>query len=76
MEAKKKTRDFKFRNNNIYINEHLCPENRRIFGEASAKRKALRYKYIWTTNGNTHLRKDDGTPVITVKSTEEINNLR
>ena len=58
LEAKKKAKLFIFRGNDIYINEHLSPERRRIFAEASAKRKELQYIYIWTNNGITQMRKE------------------
>ena len=49
LEVKKKEKIFKYEGNEIYINEHLSPMNRRIFGEASVKRKELQYKHLWTT---------------------------
>ena len=73
LEAKKKSKAFKFRGNDIYINEHLSPENRRIFAEASAKRKELHFKYIWTNQGVTHMRKEDGSPMITIENIEDLN---
>ena len=73
LEAKKKSKVFKFRGNDIYINEHLSPEHRRIFAEASAKRKEFQFKYIWTNNGITHLRKEDGSPMITIENIEDLN---
>ena len=50
-------------------------ENRRIFGEASVKRKALNYKHIWSSNGITYMRKGDGTPIFTIDGNEALNKL-
>ena len=75
LEAKKKCRAFKYKGNDIYINEHLSLENRRLFGEASLKRKALNYKHIWTSNGIIYMRKGDGTPIITIDSDDALNEL-
>ena len=47
--------------------------NRRIFAESQKKRRELNYKYIWTQNGTTHLRKDDGSEIITINGVDEIN---
>ena len=68
--AKKKARDFKYNNSIIYINEHLSPENRRLFAEASKKRKDLNFKFIWTNNGITYVRKEEGSPQIIIDSDE------
>ena len=73
LEAKKKSKVFKFRGNDMDINEHLSPEHRCIFAEASAKRKEFQFKYIWTNNGITHLRKEDGSPMITIEHIEDLN---
>ena len=75
LEAKKKAKNFKYKDNDIYINEHLSPVNRRIFGEASVKRKELQYKHLWTNGGITYARKEDGSPIITIDSIEGINQL-
>ena len=73
--AKKVNKFFKYKNNDVYINEHLSPEHRRIFVEASIKRKELDYKYIWTNNGTTYMRKDDGDPLILIDNFEKISDL-
>ena len=73
--AKKKVQDFKYKNNTIYINEHLSPENRKFFALASQKRKALNYKHLWTNNGITYLRKIDGAEAITIDSEEKLDTL-
>ena len=75
LEAKKQCRDFQFNNKKVYINEHLMPENRRIFAEASKKRKELNFKYIWTINGITHMRKADGDVVLVIDNDEALQRL-
>ena len=75
LEAKKQCRDFQFRNKKVYINEHVSPENRRIFAEASKKRKELNFKYIWTINGTTHMRKADGDVILVIDSDEALQQL-
>ena len=73
---KKLNKSLKFKGNDFYINEHLSQENRHLFAESSKKRKQLNYKYIWTSNGLTHLRKDDGTPVLFIDSDEALDKLK
>ena len=44
---------------NIYINEQLTPNNRKIFALAGAKKRELNYKFLWTKNGIVFLRMDE-----------------
>ena len=75
LDAKRKQKDFQFKNKTIYINEHLSPDNRRIFSEASAVRRTKQYKHIWTANGVTHMRKEDGTPAIKIGNSIDLTKL-
>ena len=77
LEAKRNeaNRNFKFRNSDVFINEHLSPTNRGIFAKASQKKRELGYKYLWTKNGTTHMRKTDHSEILTFKSESEIEDL-
>ena len=68
-------KQFQFRGNDVYINEHLSKNNRSLFAEAQAKKKLLNYKYCWTRGGNIFLRKADESDVITITSSNDLNNL-
>ena len=57
--AKKAKRDFKYRGNLIFINEHLSPLNRRLFDIAKSKQKLLNYKFLWTRNGYVYMRHNE-----------------
>ena len=65
----------KYYDNNIFLNEHLSPKNRKIFAAASQKRKILNYKYIWTRNGTTLLRKDEHSIPITIDDIGVLDSL-
>ena len=75
LKAKKDTRNLKYKYRQIYINEHLAPENRRLFALASAKKKLLVYKYLWTKNGSVYIRKSDKSSIINITCDDDINNL-
>ena len=68
--------NFKFRNRDIFINEHLSPENRTLFAQASERKRLLNYKFLWTKNGVTHLRKEENSAIITIKCEKDLENLR
>ena len=77
LNAKKQeeNKQFKFRGNDVYINEHLSKNNRSLFAEAQAKKKLLNYKYCWTRAGSIFLRKTDDSEVKTITSRDELNKL-
>ena len=68
-------RNFKFRNCDIFINEHLSPRNRSLFASATGKKRTLGYKYLWTKGGTIHMRKTDISEVITISNENDLNNL-
>ena len=35
----------------VYVNEHLSPENRKLFALATKKKYELQYKFVWSKNG-------------------------
>ena len=69
-------RQFKFRNNDLYINEHLNKPNRGLFATANEKKRALGYKSLWTKNGVVNMRKDEHSEVITIKKAKDFENLQ
>ena len=75
LEAKKYKKDLKYNNNLIFINEHLSPNNRKLFALASEKKHSLDYKYLWTKNGTIFMRKNDTAQAIIINDEEDIYNL-
>ena len=75
MNAKKQSYDFKYKGNVIYINEHLSPNNRRLFPAASIQKRELDYKFLWTRNGYVYFRKNDNSQIIFINNDEALNNL-
>ena len=75
--AKKRenNRQFKFRNCDIFINEHLSQANRSLFAAALEKKTVLKYKYCWTRGGSILMRKTDDSTVITISSQNDLNEL-
>ena len=76
LNRRKNMNEVKFRNSNlIYINEHLSPKNREIFALASQKRKDDQYKYLWTRNGTTFMRKTDTSEIFTIRNKNSLDDL-
>ena len=66
---------FKFRNNDVFINEHLSPSNRSLFAAATGKKKDLGYKFLWTRSGTIFMRKTEDSEVITISHENDLANL-
>jgi len=56
----------------IFINESLTKINRRRFNQCLRFKKENNLKFIWTRNGITHLRKDEGTPAFAIKNETDL----
>lgn len=60
---------------NIFINESLTSHTRALWKAARDIKQTNRYKYLWVRNGTVWLRKNDGDPVIMIKSFEVLEKL-
>lgn len=78
-----KKRDFSTRHlnlttptdNPVFVNESLSPTRRWLLGQARQLKKDRGYKYIWLRNGNILLRKEEGSPVIGIKTQADLKQL-
>lgn len=68
-------KQFKFRNNDVYINDHLSKKNRSLFAKTQERKNALGYKYCWTRGGTINVRKMDNSQIITITCEEDLANL-
>lgn len=59
----------------VYVNDSLSPTRRRLLAQARQIRKDKGYKYIWLRNGNILLRKEEGSPVVEVKTQADLSEL-
>ncbi|KAL0879994.1 hypothetical protein ABMA27_002502 [Loxostege sticticalis] len=61
--------------NPIFISEQLTIKGARLYFLARDLAKTSNYKYCWTAYGRVYLREHDTSPVITVRSESQINNM-
>lgn len=66
----------KFRDDRIFINEHLTNENKMLFAKSRQFAKGNHYKFVWVRNGHIFLRKDERTKIILVENEETFSKLR
>lgn len=56
----------------IYINEHLCPELKRLLGQTVAKKRESNWKYVWVRNGQIFARKAENTVVVKIQTSDDV----
>lgn len=58
--------------NAVYINEHLTRQNKKLMGAASAKKREVGWKYVWTKGGKVHARKTDGSEILRIVTQADV----
>lgn len=59
----------------VFVNEHLTRQSKQLLGAAIAKKKEVRWKYVWTTGGKVFARKDDGLNVLRILCTADLERM-
>lgn len=59
----------------VYINEHLTKINRVLFSKARSTGTQLKFKFVWTSNGNIFMRRTETSSVIRVTSESILEKL-
>lgn len=60
------------KNNKIYLNHDLTRANLQLFKEARNFKTRHGFKYLWFSNGNILLRKEDNSKIIQVEDLEQL----
>lgn len=56
----------------VFINEHLCPDLKRLLGKTVKRRREHGWKFSWTKNGRIFVRKSELSPTIHVKDEDDL----
>lgn len=59
----------------VYINEHLTAKNKRLLGAAVARKKAIGWKFVWTTDGKILARRGESTPIMHITSLSDVERM-
>lgn len=66
--------DFGFEGDGIiYVNEHLCPENKVLLGKAISKKREKNWKFVWFSNGKVLARKAENSNVIHIRCENDVS---
>lgn len=56
----------------IFVNEHLCPDRKRLLGQAIAKKREAGWKFVWVRNGNVYARKSEKSNALKIGSASDL----
>ncbi|KAG7303560.1 hypothetical protein JYU34_012089 [Plutella xylostella] len=59
----------------VFISEQLTPKSSRLYFLARDLIKSTEFKFCWTSYGNVYVRKTENSPIITITSEAQINQL-
>lgn len=59
----------------VYLNDSLSPARRRLLAEVRRLRREKGFKYLWLRNGNILLRREEGSPVVEIRSQADLSKL-
>lgn len=59
----------------IFFRDHLTDYSMKLFEAAKAKQMELKYRFLWTKNGQILLRQSEHTPVHRINSMSDLNKL-
>lgn len=60
---------------NVYVNDHLTPMNKKLLTLTKSSLKAKGFIYIWVKYCKIHVRKDDNSRVYIISSERDLNKL-
>lgn len=67
------TQDFGFTETKlVFVNEHLCPQLKKLLGMTVAKKKAMKWKFTWVKQGKVFTRKTEMASVVQISSEEDL----
>lgn len=59
----------------IYVNEHLCPERKRLLAQAIAKKRETNWKFVWVRDGHIYARKSENSARLRITSSIDLNKM-
>lgn len=59
----------------LFVNEHLCPELKRLLGQATSKKREFGWKFTWVRNGQIFARKAEDTPVVKISTEKDLSKI-
>jgi len=59
----------------VFVNERLTKSKRALFAQTRSAAKDKQYKFVWLSNADILVRKDEKSKITKIKSSQDIQNL-
>lgn len=60
----------------VYVNEHLCPAQKKLLGMAVKRKYECNWKSVWTFNGKIFARKNDSSDAVHISCERDLGKIR
>jgi hypothetical protein len=60
----------------VYVNHHLAPHNKQLYGRVRKIGKELNYKFIWVTDCKIFVRKSETSKVILISTEKDLEKIK
>lgn len=60
----------------VYVNEHLCPQLKKLLGMTIARKRELNWRYAWTVGGKVFARQAEKTRAIQITCEGDLEKMR
>ncbi|KAH9378010.1 hypothetical protein HPB48_009386 [Haemaphysalis longicornis] len=60
----------------VYINEHPCPQKKKLLGKIIAKKKELGWRFAWSRNGKVFKRKIENSKIVRIACKADLTKMR
>lgn len=61
---------------NVYVNDHLTPDKKRLFAQALSLKREKQWKFLWVDNGRIKVRKTEDSRVHVIASVQDLSVIR
>ncbi|KAH8042675.1 hypothetical protein HPB51_025307 [Rhipicephalus microplus] len=59
----------------VYVNEHLCPQLKKLLGQTVARKKEAEWRFAWTKGGKIFARKDEKSRVFQITTESDLEKI-
>lgn len=62
-------------NHKIFINDHLTIRNKMLLSKTKKTSAEMDFKYVWVKHAKIHVRKNDTSPILVIKSEKDLQKI-
>lgn len=62
-------------NHKIFINDHLTIRNKMLLSKTKKTSSEMDFKYVWVKHAKIHVRKNDASPIVVLKSEKDLQKI-